>query len=155
MFGIGMTELLLIAGLALMVLGPKKLPELAKAMGKGLAEFKRATSELKSTIEVETRSEEVRKTRERLEKEGKLTPPNAEEQFSGADDSYWNTTSEQNPNVEEIRKARLAQSMAAEEGEDPTLLEELAEEAAPLTEAAEPVVAEVRPEAQKEPKQDV
>ena len=42
-----MPELLLILGLALIVLGPKKLPELAKTLGKGLAEFRRATDELK------------------------------------------------------------------------------------------------------------
>lgn len=47
MFGIGMPELLLIMALALIVLGPKKLPELARALGKGLAEFRRATDELK------------------------------------------------------------------------------------------------------------
>ncbi len=47
MFGIGMPELLLILGLALIVLGPKKLPELAKTLGKGLAEFRRATEDLK------------------------------------------------------------------------------------------------------------
>jgi TatA/E family protein of Tat protein translocase len=47
MFGIGMPELLLILGLALIVLGPKKLPELAKTLGKGLAEFRRATDDLK------------------------------------------------------------------------------------------------------------
>jgi TatA/E family protein of Tat protein translocase len=43
MFGIGMPELLLILALALIVLGPKKLPELARALGKGMAEFRRAT----------------------------------------------------------------------------------------------------------------
>ncbi len=47
MFGIGMPELLLILAVALIVLGPKKLPELARALGKGLAEFRRATEELK------------------------------------------------------------------------------------------------------------
>jgi TatA/E family protein of Tat protein translocase len=47
MFGIGMPELLLILGVALIVLGPKKLPELARTLGKGLAEFRRATDELK------------------------------------------------------------------------------------------------------------
>jgi TatA/E family protein of Tat protein translocase len=47
MFGIGMPELLLILGLALIVLGPKKLPELAKALGKGLGELRRATEDLK------------------------------------------------------------------------------------------------------------
>lgn len=78
MFGIGMTEMLLIAGLALIVLGPKKLPDLARSLGKGFAEFKRATNELKSTIEVETRAEEARYTKEKLEKEGKLNPEPAE-----------------------------------------------------------------------------
>ena len=47
MFGIGGPELLLILGLALIVLGPKKLPELARTLGKGLAEFRRATDDLK------------------------------------------------------------------------------------------------------------
>ena len=47
MFGIGMPELLLILAVALIVLGPKKLPELARALGKGMAEFRRATDELK------------------------------------------------------------------------------------------------------------
>jgi TatA/E family protein of Tat protein translocase len=51
MFGIGMPELLLILGLALIVLGPKKLPELAKALGKGMAEFRRATDELKQEFQ--------------------------------------------------------------------------------------------------------
>lgn len=47
MFGIGMPELLLILALALIFLGPKRLPEIARALGKGLAEFRRTTDELK------------------------------------------------------------------------------------------------------------
>lgn len=47
MFGIGMPELLLILALALIVLGPKRLPEIARALGKGLSEFRRATDDLK------------------------------------------------------------------------------------------------------------
>jgi TatA/E family protein of Tat protein translocase len=43
MFGIGMQELLLIAVIALLVVGPKKLPDLAKSLGKGFSEFKKAT----------------------------------------------------------------------------------------------------------------
>ena len=44
MFGIGMTELVVIFVIALLVLGPKRLPELARSLGKGLAEFRRASS---------------------------------------------------------------------------------------------------------------
>ena len=60
MFGIGMTEMILIAAVALLVIGPKKLPDLARSLGKGFADFKRATSELKSTIDMETRKDEER-----------------------------------------------------------------------------------------------
>jgi TatA/E family protein of Tat protein translocase len=47
MFGIGMTELLVIFAVALLVLGPKKLPELARSLGRGIAEFRRASSEMR------------------------------------------------------------------------------------------------------------
>lgn len=46
MFGIGIPELMVIMVVALIVLGPKRLPEVAKALGKALAEFRRATSDL-------------------------------------------------------------------------------------------------------------
>ncbi|MFO7766180.1 MAG: twin-arginine translocase TatA/TatE family subunit [Pelovirga sp.] len=68
MFGIGMTEMILIAALALVVLGPKKLPDLARSIGKGFAEFKRATNELKSAIDLETEKEEDRYKAELREK---------------------------------------------------------------------------------------
>ena len=47
MFGIGMTELLVILVIGLLVIGPKKLPELARSLGKGLAEFRRASTEMR------------------------------------------------------------------------------------------------------------
>lgn len=53
MFGIGMPELLLIMALALIFIGPKKLPEVAKALGRGMREFRTATNDLKRSIEID------------------------------------------------------------------------------------------------------
>ena len=50
MFGIGMPELLIIMAVALVVLGPKKLPDIAKGLAKGISEFKKATQEIKQNI---------------------------------------------------------------------------------------------------------
>jgi len=76
MFGIGFPELLMIMALALIVLGPKRLPDIAKALGRGLAEFKRASDELKQTFEAEVRSHETDKE---TPPPVKLTPPGAME----------------------------------------------------------------------------
>jgi sec-independent protein translocase protein TatB len=51
MFGIGPTELVVILVVALLVLGPKRLPEIARALGKGLAEFRRATADVTSELD--------------------------------------------------------------------------------------------------------
>ena len=51
MFGIGMPELLLILAVALIVLGPKKLPEIARSLGRGLAEFRRTTDDVKREMQ--------------------------------------------------------------------------------------------------------
>ncbi|MGH9885862.1 MAG: TatA/E family twin arginine-targeting protein translocase [bacterium] len=50
MFGVGMPELLLIMVVALLVLGPKRLPEIARSLGKGMAEFRRASNEFTRTL---------------------------------------------------------------------------------------------------------
>ncbi len=50
MFGIGMPELLVILVVALLVLGPKRLPEMARSLGRGMAEFRRASNEFTRTL---------------------------------------------------------------------------------------------------------
>ena len=60
MFGIGMPEMILILAVALIVIGPKKLPDLAKSLGRALGEFKRATTDLKDSIESETQIGDVK-----------------------------------------------------------------------------------------------
>jgi sec-independent protein translocase protein TatA len=59
MGSLGVPELIIIFVVALIVFGPKKLPELGKSLGKGLAEFRRASNELRSTIEEEVRAIEA------------------------------------------------------------------------------------------------
>lgn len=62
MFGMGMPEILLILAIALIILGPKKLPEIAKSLGRGIAEFKKATSDFKQSVEVDNDFKEAKET---------------------------------------------------------------------------------------------
>ena len=72
MFGIGFPELLLIMALALIVIGPKRLPDIARALGRGFTEFKRATDELKTSFNEEVRQADIR---DEILGKGKMTPP--------------------------------------------------------------------------------
>lgn len=50
MFGMGMPEILLILAVALIVIGPKKLPDLAKSLGRAIGEFRKATTDIKESM---------------------------------------------------------------------------------------------------------
>ncbi|PYR79481.1 MAG: twin-arginine translocase TatA/TatE family subunit [Acidobacteria bacterium] len=75
MFGsIGMPELIIILVIALIIFGPRKLPELGRSLGRSINEFKKASNELRSTLEEEIRVEEQK---DRATTAASATPPSA------------------------------------------------------------------------------
>jgi TatA/E family protein of Tat protein translocase len=81
MFNIGLPELLIILAIALIVFGPNKLPELAKAFGRAMREFKKATEEVKESFEAETKDlEELKST---FTEENENLMANLAEEISG------------------------------------------------------------------------
>lgn len=77
---IGTPELLVIFVIALVVFGPRRLPELGRQLGRTIAEFKRATSELQNTLESEIELEATKKSTAEAANVAPLTP--AQSQFS-------------------------------------------------------------------------
>ncbi len=66
MFGIGMPEMILILAIALIVIGPKKLPDLAKSLGRAMNEFKKATREIKESLDVDEDLKDVKQSFDEL-----------------------------------------------------------------------------------------
>ena len=96
MFGIGMPELLLLLAIALIVVGPKKLPELARALGRGIAEFKKATNELKESLETNTEFSELKKSFDEIQDTAidATTPPDPIEELDAAENDITSTDSD-------------------------------------------------------------
>ena len=68
---LGMQEMLIILVVALIVFGPRKLPQIGKTLGKSIAEFRRTSTELRSTLEREVQMEDFRKARNEVSNLGK------------------------------------------------------------------------------------
>ena len=78
MFGtLGMPELIVIFVIALLVFGPRKLPELGRSLGRGIAEFKKATNDLQNSLENEIRLEEQQRDEASKTPVPTSTPPHA------------------------------------------------------------------------------
>ena len=89
MFGsIGMPELIIIMVIALIIFGPRKLPELGKSLGRSLNEFKRASTDLQNTLEQEIRLEE--------QKERQAKEPDT---FNASSEPDAGTTVSRNPDA--------------------------------------------------------
>lgn len=99
MFGIGTTELIIILVVALLVLGPKKLPEIAKSLGKGVAEFRRMSSDMQRTIETEANRADEEREKEKIKKE--LFPEGTEKPIDPAPAAQ--TTVEAGVTVEPVK----------------------------------------------------
>ena len=105
MFGIGLPELILIMVIALIVIGPSKLPDLAKALGRGMAEFKKATREIKESLDLDEDIQDVRKdlvdtVSELNEPYGFEEPKKEEDEESKDTDTDKVSTSDEEPKEE-------------------------------------------------------
>jgi len=86
MFGpIGMPELIVIMVLALIIFGPRKLPELGRSLGRSLNEFKKASNELKHTLDEEIRVEEQRTVEQQRAAEAAARPAPASDADAAPD----------------------------------------------------------------------
>lgn len=83
MFGIGFQEILLILLIALVIFGPKKLPDLARSLGKGVAEFKKAAEDMKKSFEEAVEEEDLKDEIKELKDMGNTLEREVKKGFTG------------------------------------------------------------------------
>jgi len=117
MFGIGMPELILILAVALIVIGPKKLPDLARSMGRALGEFKKAANELKSSMGVDEELNDVKNAFGKMNTEVRAIKDSVNE--NPLKTSKEKSSAENSPPDHEDQKRWGDDKTAAEPGGDP------------------------------------
>jgi len=127
MFGIGMPELLIILGLALVILGPKRLPGLAKGLGRAIREFKDATNEMKQNFREETYELEQVKDAIVGEIDRAMEPEDVaaggeepeEDAEAAAEDSKAGETTEEREKTDKVNDADGGETSTQETGKSP------------------------------------
>ena len=117
---IGTQELILIAGVALIIFGPRKLPDIVKTIGKTMAQFKNATNEFKSTWEKEVAFEEEDKTTKKITTpapENSIYRENQTEELSSASPIV---TTLPRPEVKELSSEEIARIFPNKENQNQT-----------------------------------
>ncbi|WP_051327410.1 twin-arginine translocase TatA/TatE family subunit [Desulfatibacillum aliphaticivorans] len=110
MFGIGMQELVVILLVALIFIGPKKLPEIAQALGKGFAEFRKATQDIKDSLDIDNDVSQVKSAFKDMQDEVKGAVSDAKQA-----PKIW----EDPPSAKQAPEPEPDKVLAAEPEEDP------------------------------------
>ncbi len=120
MFGISMPELLIIMAIALIILGPSKLPDIAKALGRGMREFKKATREIKETIEKETDLYEIKNAKDSMENfKDNLNDAITKDLYSFGEDEKKNKDSRDSKKEEVEKEIQKEEDITLDVGDEP------------------------------------
>jgi sec-independent protein translocase protein TatB len=131
MFGIGLPELLVIMVIALIVIGPSKLPDLAKALGKGLAEFRKASQELKESLNLNEEISTIKKETSKTLNEFKDSIDKAATDITKEQDDEMPSEPEATPvNLKSIGEGPSASNVTMEIPAEPDAVETLKKEEA-------------------------
>ena len=107
---LGVPELIIIFVVALVVFGPRKLPELGRSLGKSLSEFKRASNELRSTLDEEIQAEDRRAA---IAKSPAVIPPTTD--YGAPEDDYGDGTSPDDLPHDDYRVGAMASDETADQ----------------------------------------
>lgn len=118
MFGMGMPEILLILAIALIVIGPKKLPDLAKSLGRALGEFKKATTDLKESMQIDNELSDVKKAFDGLNADGDEKDESSDKARVGSDMDSGDTLGLDGLNADTDEKDKPSTQKAKTDGSE-------------------------------------